>query len=89
MQELQLNIGGTHEDDCKKPEETFTDGQRNTQFCFVNANMIGKVLEWRVNSRTIFEYFKVVVYQHQKVDIQTLKYKAQALRINRFVTRKS
>ena len=44
MQELQLNIDGTHEDDCKEPEETFTEGQRNTRFCFVNANMIGKVL---------------------------------------------
>ena len=26
MQELQLNIDGTHEGDCKKPKETFTEG---------------------------------------------------------------
>ena len=25
MQELQLNIDSTHEGDCKKPEETFTE----------------------------------------------------------------
>ena len=26
MQELQLNIDGAHEGDCKKAEETFTEG---------------------------------------------------------------
>ena len=44
MQELQLNIHGAHKGDCKKPEETFTEGRRNTRFCFINGNMVENVL---------------------------------------------
>ena len=44
MQELQLNIDGAHEGDCKKPAETFTKDYWNTQFCFINGNMVGNVL---------------------------------------------
>ena len=44
MQEIKLQLDGTHEGDCKKLGEALTAGQRNILLLYIDEHVIAKVL---------------------------------------------